>query len=275
MWTLCEDEPDLVMLLINLGMSLTQRCTERKTIWHHWASSQNEGAVFVVELLLEKGADHKAVDYYGITPLNAAAFFRYCHAISGFSYAPHENPNEPVLRHLLQREEYSLLEKIDALELVGAMILIEKEDEVSVSKALQYWNDALNLRESAQESIPKILVNANNIIHWWIIEWTTRDQLEELQQRLDDMKIQAILVIRRILSRTNSTAHHSSYLWGDFIHYYCTSLLDSERFSELLDICWIMLEGASLPSLAGEEKEEEECQIVILSYGVVVGRTEN
>jgi len=58
------------------------------------------------------------------------------------------------------------------------------------------------------------------------------------------MKLQAILVARRILSGTSSKALVRC-LWTNHVESYCNSLLDSEddRFTEVLEINWILLEG--------------------------------
>jgi len=65
----------------------------------------------------------------------------------------------------MQREEYSLSEKIDALELAGAKLLFHYRDESSISQAFQYWNEALDLRETAQGPIPKVPLNSTNVFH--------------------------------------------------------------------------------------------------------------
>lgn len=257
MWLLCnKEEPALAILLIECGMSLAPRSPDfkitemrfpaSKTILHHWVTSPNKDAVSVVKLLLDKSVDLKALDYWGLTPLNAAVI-GYYNGI-GYHYSSHMNPNELVLRYLLQREEYSLLEKIDALELAGAMMLLEKEDDVSISKAFLYWNDALDLRESAQESIPKVSLTVSTNVHWRAIEWTTRDQLQELRHRpFSERKIQAILVARRILHRigTRRSTALERYLWGHFVWSMDKMrLVDENRSNETLEISWIMLEGA-------------------------------
>ena len=113
-----------------------------------------------------------------------------------------------------------------------------------MSRGLGYWNEAQDLRDSAQGSIPKVPRKANSIVPWRAVEWTTRDELRELQQRpLAVKKIQALLVGRRILLRFSSKAfvHH---LWNGFVLIYCYRLLSAKRYTQYLNICWIFLEAA-------------------------------
>lgn len=249
MWTLCpKEEPALTILLVNLGMSLTQR---RKvtggTILHHWASSNgsfDQDTVPVIELLLAKGADLEALDKFGLTPLNVAAI--------GYPYDGSEvhhciRPNEPALRYLLALEDTSLLEKINALELAGAvLLLLNGDNRNSISQAFQYWNEALNLREG---SIPKVSLNADKNVHWRTVEWTTRIELEQLQHHSPvNRKMQAILVARRILSHVSSKALER-YLWNSIVSFYFLRQFPRNRHIEQLEMFWIMLEGARVTDL--------------------------
>jgi len=251
LWELCEeDQPDVTRFLIEQGMNVcaTQKshnpCRSGITMLHHWAASVHPAATSIIELILTKGADVKVLNNSGISPLNVAAVGLPSNETSNASY---HSPNETVLRFLLNREEYSLSEKIDTLELAGAELLLHKQDDSSISQAFQYWNEALDLRESAQGSVPKAPLNTSNIIHWRAVEWTTRDQLRDLQANpsVDKIKMQAILVAQRILSRISSEAL-LNYLWYEVVSEYCEELCSESRSTELVEVCWIMLEGARL-----------------------------
>lgn len=207
----------------------------------------------VIELLLAKGANIRDPDQVGYTPMSVAAsgYFRFYFTLSYLG----DNPDEPLLRFFLQREEISLMEKIDALELAGAMVILNtcQENTSIILKAFQYWNEALDLRENDQGHTPKVTLKVNHKVHWRAIEWTTKDQLLELQQRpLAEMEIQAIITSVRIMSTVGQTAllHHIRYI-GIFSHcsnrYY--GIRRPERYTQLLDICWIVLEGAASHNL--------------------------
>jgi len=255
-WELCYQEEIEAQLLVEFGQSLGKQFPGKNCgALHHWASScgfsssPNQNPVPTFELLLAEGADVRAVDEYGLTPLNVAAL-----SCRDFRYG---NANMPVLRHLLSRDEFTLLEKIDALELAGAMTLSflgESEvDDEAVSRAFLLWNEALNLRGSASKPIPKIPLSKSNNLPWRTAEWTTRYQLQELQNAtFDAMKIQAILLGTRIISRISFDAF-VFYVWtrGLMVQRHCLilaidSLTFSHRIIELLDICFLTLEVACI-----------------------------
>jgi len=122
-----ECKASAITKLINQGkVDLTQRTSNfNATVLHYWAGgldcckyamdhgiSFQEVSLKVVKLLVENGADLLAVNSWGFTPLIEAAIGPY----RGL-------PNLKVLDFLLEREEYSRAEKIEAMELAGAAIL--------------------------------------------------------------------------------------------------------------------------------------------------------
>jgi len=249
MWTLCPGGAALTILLIDLGLIVPSSLPCPKsglTVLHYWASSfagpaspRYQDSIPIFEKLLAKGADVNALDNLNsLTPLNAAAVGYY--GVRSFAI-----PNEPVLRYLLQRNDISLLEKISALELAGASILLFKEEEKSVSQAFQYLFEAQDLCDSSEGLTPKVpVVNADNMVHWRATEWTTRDQLEQLQHRpLVEIKIQALLTARRVLGRSNSS--FLVRLCSKFAKDYCPSLVGDLAIAEIIDIHWIILEAAA------------------------------
>ncbi len=194
----------------------------------------------VFKKLLEKGADANALNKFGLTPLNVAAI--------GSSPG---NPNMSILRYFLdERDDIDLSDKIQALELAGASILLFKEDQDSIDRAFHLWYEAQELRDNAEEPIiPKAsLLNADKTVHWRSVEWATRDELDLLQLRPQAaIKMQAFLVTRRFLVRISSSGLMMHYLWGEFVikHFSLSSLYRENRFTELLEISWLMLEGTS------------------------------
>ena len=88
-------------------------------------------------------------DQDGIAPIYAAA-------IGKKDRFGNYNPNFPVLEFLLTKDDIDLMDKINALELAGAFILLSKKD---VNLAFRYWNQAITLRQSeGQEMLPKVPV---------------------------------------------------------------------------------------------------------------------
>jgi len=185
-WKLVSsDEVDvpLTKFLIDLGLispSLPWCQVEGCTVLHQFAFARHQGSVLIFKNLLEKGADINVLDKYGLTPLNVAAIGGY----PGLS--PLGNPNEHVLRYLLHERDdiISLSEKIEALELAGSSILLFNEDQDSIDRAFQLWNEAQDLRDNAEEPIiPKTSLNADQTVPWRSVEWATRDELDQLRLR--------------------------------------------------------------------------------------------
>ena len=179
----------------------------------------------------------KVVDYLtvdrkaGMTPLLLAA-------------TGENGPNIPVLESFIERDDISSIQKIDALELAGATILLQRNDVASITQAFELWNRAIDLRDAdGVGSIPKVPLNDNSIVHWRAVEWTTKDQLRELQHRPSDYKIQGLLVAQRILSGISSGAllKYRSKICYD----YWIELRESRQLTRMLEYCWIELEAAS------------------------------
>lgn len=149
--------------------------------------------------------------------------------------------HESVLECLLLRDGVDFSSKIEALELAGAMILLHFDDIISVTQAFAYWKEAFDIRE--RQRLTKDLILRNNcIIDWRTVEWTTEDQLLQLQHSPSEYKHQAILVGQRVLSGISSKAV-LEYLWPQ-VDRYCKELRLERRIKRLLEISWIMLEAS-------------------------------
>ncbi len=150
--------------------------------------------------------------------------------------------NLSLLEGLLERSYISVLHKIDALELAGTILLLQTDDADSVTQAFQYWNTAINLRDGQAGSIPsKVLLNDNSVAHWRSVEWTTKDQLRELQHCPSDHKIQGIMTLQRILSNLSSSA---LIKFDPVLLVYCQKLGDNHQFTKLIEVCWVTLEAS-------------------------------
>jgi len=204
--------PEILTLLIQSGMDLSQRCPiTGSTVLHLWAShyfdkyhrDSSEKSLKVVQLLVKKGADIHAIDNNGFTPILSAAMDSWDLSwIEGPQPDENSLPNLLVLDFLLEQNDITRMEKISALEMAGAVIIgndIENKDLFHLG--FEYWRRALALRlmDSAgcmpihkkTPSLPK---------HDRIIEWTTRDELQQIEQCPSQREIQSLLVKFRILS---------------------------------------------------------------------------
>jgi len=188
-----------VLMFINNGMDLTWRDPLKNgTILHYWAgtpfnyhNSNQENSLAVVKLLIEKGTDLLAVNSLGYTPLLEAATGR-----------DGECPNLVVLDFLLERDEYSRLEKIEAMELTGAVILGNVHHLLThlFLKAFDYWRKALQLRQMDVEGFDHIQKTPLNLKTVCTTEWATSEELEDVIEHPETYMIQSFLVRLRIFS---------------------------------------------------------------------------
>jgi len=224
---------DAITELVNHGMDLNHRTlSENGTILSYWVSwphnqteiGTEEDSLVVVKLLIEKGVHLLAHrDEWGFTPIIEAAYGR-----NGV------RPNYTVLDYLLERTDISLMDKIEALELAGAVTL--RSDEPDHQKAFKYWRQALHLRQM----VPKPLLKFKNVR---TIEWATSDDLERLFHHPSEYEIQSFLVRLRILfSRKQSWRAVQSLFQFYITDMSFANLEGQKRYDDILDIVWAMLE---------------------------------
>jgi len=218
--------------------------------------SQQEVSLGVVKLLIEQGKDLLGLDSWGFTPLLEAANGSY-HA---------DLPNLKVLDFLLEREEYSRAEKIEAMELAGAVILKNSRNVLQFPKAFDFWRKALHLRQMEVDESGLIEKPRLNLKKTQITEWVTSEELEDIIQHPDKFVIQSFLVRLRIFS---------SKKWGAINYLISSDLLDDcfgklqhqLKFVEIFYIIWAMLE--TLLNHRSDLRENKDAQWKI---GTVVKR---
>jgi len=171
-WLSYTPDGQIITLLVQWGLNLSQRSPERGlTPLHLWArqfNAQNEDmSLDVVKMLLGKGADVKARDYYGFSVILTAA------------HGNHKLlPNFPVLNFLLERDDIGRTDKIDALELAGALILTSDDNHEQFPLALHYWSRALALRAEGRPIYKTPIKSKNNQLS----EWSTTEDLVQIEQ---------------------------------------------------------------------------------------------
>jgi len=243
---------DSTIALINHGMNLHQRDPSDdehrdKTILHHWCFfrrpidnpiTAEEDTLTVVKLLLDKGADPMARDYEGFTPI----------LLSALNISDCEITNA-VLNFLLERGEIGRLQKIDAMEFAGAVIIHHCPfNDDYLFKAFEYWHGALYLRlvetDGTDGQIYKTPMKSGRIV-----EWVSSTELEHIIKDSSDCLIQSFLVRLRILSKLPGENWDAIDLWlfrAFFLRDDCSRLEDEQRFVDILHILWAMLESISL-----------------------------
>lgn len=183
---------DTIINLINRGVELEQLRDPltNGTVLHYWAagrgidnSHHQEESLTVIKLLVDNGADLLAQDVNGFTPILCAA--------NGHLG---QRPNLKVLDFLLETYYFNQLEKIEALELAGAVILGDAGNAPIYYKAFEYWRHALHLRNIRLEDgrrgpIQKTMLNLESVR---TTEWTSLTQLEHVIEHPDDYVMQCV-----------------------------------------------------------------------------------
>ena len=133
-------------------------------------------------------------DSYGLTPLLAAA-------VTGHT---------SIVEYLTSRPDTTKLEKIDALELLGATFVDKKRD---LQGALKYWKEGMMERYSYPNNVIEKPVAQTPIAAYEnALEFRTMEQLKDIIVDPDDMRMQALLVRERILGPAHpDTSYYIRY----------------------------------------------------------------
>ncbi|CAF0811407.1 unnamed protein product [Brachionus calyciflorus] len=184
--------------LINKGADLNRKSVKGNTALHDCAEC---GSLEIMKLLLSQNAK-MAPDAYRMTPLLAAA-------VTGHS---------PIVEYLLSRDECEPMEKISALELLGATFVDKKHDMLS---AYNYWKTALERRNIpiVKEDGTKVLLDKKSTIQTrpieaydYATEFMDENELNDIKSDPDDVRMQALLIRERILGPTHpDTTYYIRY----------------------------------------------------------------
>jgi len=233
---------DAAAALINHGLDLAMRSPYRgQTVLHYYASHKvitcitEEDSLTIIKLLLSKGADAHAKDEWGFSVILLVA-----------SQILLDRPgyNMTILEYLLERDEISREEKIEALELAGALLLsgVWMLQPSQPSKAFDVWRRALRLRQIETEGIGPIIKTPLVQLRGVKKEWITLAELEDISSSPSQYEIQSLLVKLRIFS-SKSWIAVESLLIRCFDRKYSLEplLLVKDRRDLVLNILWAML----------------------------------
>jgi len=241
-----------ITLLIEHGMSIEQRCPKLDgTLLHHMAGpANNSDDVKIIELLLEKGVDHQVRDKHGLTPIMTAA-------IGSNVY-----PNMSILKFFMERDEISNMDKIEALEVATAVLLsYDRNFQMSIDPVRDI-NYCLSQSQSLRNIegitlIPKTPSNGR------AVEWATSSDFQNILQRPLELEMQSILIRLRIFS-TMSWGSVYRYLCPFVLKIYCRNLTVKQKYAQLLDISWAMLETIRLFAPSADK-----CEVFCVAVKVV------
>jgi len=223
---------EVITLLVRWGLDLGQRCpVSGITLLHLWAGNRRyeNGALEVVKLLLEKGADPQARDNSGLSVILTAAI------------GDDRFPNLIILDYLLERNDIARIDKIEALEMAGALLLSHDQDDIHFLRAFQYWRRALHLRSLDTEGCGPICKQPMKSKSGQLTEWSTLDDLLQIEQQPALHEIQSLLVRYRILSRLSCHAFYH-HLFGSILSYLQKDVDENRPFLEMIDIACTAME---------------------------------
>ena len=184
--------------LIARGADLNRKSVKGNTALHDCAEC---GSLDIMKLLLSHQAK-MAPDSYQMTPLLAAA-------VTGHS---------AIVEYLLTRNECEQVEKILALELLGATFVDKKHDMLS---AYNYWKMALERRsvplalnetgtdettstETTTSLCKRLTIKQTPIEAYdYATEFLDKEELDEIMSDPDEVRMQALLIRERILGPTH------------------------------------------------------------------------
>jgi len=200
-----------------------------------------DGGIFsleAVQLLLKNGGNLHVRDYSGRTIILYTAC---CHGV---------RPDLPLLEALLERGDISREDKIDALEMAGAVLIgYEGKSEEDVALAFQYWRQALILRLMDTEECPPIYKTPTRSMNGALNEWSTENDLLLLEQDPWQHEMQSILVQLRIFSSLGWRAVYKHmfhnmqiFLWDEMRKIFLLSELGQRAVSQAIGIFWIVFD---------------------------------
>ena len=146
-----------------------------------------------MKILLEHDAQ-MTKDSYNMTPLLAAS-------VTGHA---------PIVEYLISHPDCSKVERINALELLGATYVDKKRDMLG---ALGYWKRAMRERYSDKGSLIEKPTDMSPIAAYEnAIEVRTTQELDDVISEPDGMRMQALLVRERILGPAHpDTSYYIRY----------------------------------------------------------------
>ncbi|XP_005992113.1 protein fem-1 homolog C [Latimeria chalumnae] len=198
---------EIAQYLLEKGADVNRKSVKGNTALHDCAES---GSLEIMKMLLKYGAKMEK-DGYGMTPLLSA------------SVTGHKN----IVDFLTQHPQTSKVERINALELLGATFVDKKRDLLG---ALKYWKRAMDMRYSDRTNVvckpvPQQLIMAYD----YAKEVNSTEELENLIADPDEMRMQALLIRERILGPSHPD---TSY----YIRYRGAVYADSGNFKRCINL---------------------------------------
>ncbi|KPM03211.1 ankyrin repeat domain containing protein 8 [Sarcoptes scabiei] len=167
--------------LLKNGADVNAQDMQMKTALHY---AIQEHRIETAILLLDYGADPYIKNRYGDDALQTACL----------------KGAKQIFAYLIQRLPYSRERIADAYELLGSTFLDEHFD---LFLTQDYWRKALEIRFEDEKNIIHKQILPPNSAFMNAREFINFDELEEVSNDLDAMRMQSLLITERILSSTH------------------------------------------------------------------------
>ncbi|RWS29575.1 Protein fem-1-like protein [Leptotrombidium deliense] len=201
---------NVVEYLLNLGSDPNVRAKCGGTALHFAAEN---GHLDVIKTLLRHGAQ-LTMNAIGMTPLTSAA----------------EQTKAHVVEYLISTDYITPIDKIEALELLGASYANDK-DNYSIERVYDYLHWAM--RERYKDPMNPVLKKVLPPIaaYEYRIECQTLEELERIQHWPNALHMEGLIIRERILSRGNPDVAHPIIFRG-------AVYADNARFDRCLEL-WL------------------------------------
>lgn len=204
---------DIAQYLLENGADVNRKSVKGNTALHDCAES---GSLEIMKMLLDYGAKMEK-DGYSMTPLLSA------------SVTGHTN----IVDFLIEYKQTSKIDRINALELLGATFVDKKRDLLG---ALKYWKKGMAMRYSDSANVVyKEEPLQLNMAYGYAKEVSNIEELENLIADPDEMRMQALLIRERILGPSHPD---TSY----YIRYRGAVYADSGNFKRCINLWKYALE---------------------------------
>jgi len=165
-----------------------------------------------------------------------------CSSILASAHDAVTSHKQLLLEYLLEREIIPRIDKIDALEMAGAVLLGSDANHEKFFIGFQYWRRALALRlmDTAGDCRP-IYKMPTKSKRGQLSEWSTLEELDQIEKDAAQRVIQALLVRLRVASSLCWETLRDSCLryFMDFLRmrtpHQCS-------LSQTLDVCWTVVD---------------------------------
>ena len=159
-----------------------------------------------------------------------------CSSILAEAHDDGPSHKQLLLEYFLGKELIPRTDKIDALEMAGAVILGNDDNHEKFPLGFQYWRRALALRlmDTAADCRP-IYKTPTKSKSGKLSEWSNQDELDQIEKDPAQRVIQSLLVCLRIASSLCWEAVYNCFL-PSFIRFLYLIHVHQSSLSQLLDL---------------------------------------